>query len=344
MYEKFFGLTSKPFRLAPDPRFFYASRGHKRAMAYLLYGVKQGEGFIVITGDVGTGKTTLLNNLLRVLAKEEVTVAQVVTSQLEAEDLLQVVAASFGLPFENVTKGVLLRNLESYLRACYEEGRRALLVVDEAQNLPNRSIEELRMLSNFQIDGNMLLQSFLLGQKEFRVTMRSRNFEQLRQRVIAAYHLKPLDAAETRQYIEHRLRTVGWKNDPDFAAEAFDAIYRHTRGVPRLVNSFCDRLLLLAHLDERHHVGLNLVESVAGDIAEEDSDMDEALGLDEASLDAADEEAARTKARGGDDGDGPDDRLTAVEDSVSELASSMREELSMLRRALLERQDSSKKH
>src|SRR6056297_2052288 len=126
MYEKFYKLSGKPFRLAPDPRFFFASSSHKRAMAYLLYGVKQGEGFIVITGDVGTGKTTLLNNLLRVLAREDVTIAQVVTSQLEAEDLLQVVAAAYGLPFENVSKGVILRNLEEYLRVCYQEGRRAL--------------------------------------------------------------------------------------------------------------------------------------------------------------------------------------------------------------------------
>jgi putative secretion ATPase (PEP-CTERM system associated) len=334
MYEKYFGFTAKPFRLAPDPRFFYASRSHKRAMAYLLYGVKQGEGFIVITGDVGTGKTTLLNNLLRVVEKEEVSVAQVVTSQLEAEDLLQVVAAACGRPYENVSKGVLLKSLEAYLTACYREGRRALLVVDEAQNLPGRSIEELRMLSNFQVDGHMLLQSFLLGQKEFRATMRSRGFEQLRQRVIAAYHLKPLDGAETRHYIEHRLHTVGWKNDPSFDADAFEAIYEHTRGVPRIINSFCDRLLLFANLEETHHVDSKIVAAVAGDIAEEQGEYDEAMGLEEAAYEPPERVNAPAREHG--ERIRQDDRLAAVEDSVTSLASSMREEIERLRKALLD--------
>nr|MCH9674522.1 AAA family ATPase [Gammaproteobacteria bacterium] len=161
MYEAFYKLRDKPFRLSPDPRFFFNSRGHKRALAYLRYGVKQGEGFIIITGDVGTGKTTLVQTLLRSLDKENIVAAQIVTTQLQADDLVRLVAASFGLAYQRVSKATVLKSLEIFFQACVKEGKRVLLIVDEAQALPRKAIEELRMLSNFQMGGRTLLQAIL---------------------------------------------------------------------------------------------------------------------------------------------------------------------------------------
>jgi len=202
MYETYYGLSGKPFQLSPDPEFFFGSRGHRRAMAYLEYGLHQAEGFIVVTGEVGAGKTTLVQQLLRRLPIDNVVPVQIVTTQLEADDLVRIVASSFGLPTEASDKATLLIRLEQYLRSLQAEGKRALLIVDEAQNLGARAIEELRMLSNFQIGTKATLQSFLLGQPELRDTMQRPEMRQLKQRIIAAYHLGPLDRAETRQYID----------------------------------------------------------------------------------------------------------------------------------------------
>jgi general secretion pathway protein A len=251
MYEDFYKFRAKPFQLSPDPRFFYSSKGHRRAMAYLVYGVHQGEGFMVITGEVGAGKTMLVRTLARQLESQNVVMAQVVSTQLEADDLVRMVAASFGLPTDS-TKAALLTRLEQFLLTTHRQGKRALLMVDEAQNLPPQSVEELRMLSNFTSGEKPLLQSFMLGQPEFRRILQSPHMEQLRQRVIASCHLGPMDGAETEAYITHRLQTVGWKNDPSFSEDAFDAIHQHTGGIPRRINLLCDRLLLMGFMDEKH--------------------------------------------------------------------------------------------
>ena len=269
MYEQYYGLSAKPFRLRPDPHFFFGSKGHKRAMAYLEYGLSQGEGFIVITGEVGAGKTTLVRNLFNNLPSEQIVAAHIVNTHLDSDDTLRMVVAAFGLPYENVSKTDLLTRLEHFLRAADADGKRALLVVDEAQNLTARTVEELRMLSNFQTDDKCLLQTFLVGQPEFRQTLHSPSMSQLRQRVIASYHLGPMDADETRAYIEHRLRTVGWNNDPSFSDDAYAAIYEHTGGIPRKVNTLCDRLMLMGFLEEMHAFTGHDVQTVIRDIAEE---------------------------------------------------------------------------
>jgi len=189
MYESFYRLSGKPFQLSPDPEFFFGSRGHRRAMAYLEYGLHQAEGFIVVTGEVGAGKTTLVQQLLRRLPANNVVPVQIVTTQLEAEDLVRIVASSFGLPTDDTNdKSTLLIRLEAYLRELQGQGKRALLIVDEAQNLGARAIEELRMLSNFQLGTKATLQSFLLGQPELRDLMQRPEMRQLKQRIIAAYH------------------------------------------------------------------------------------------------------------------------------------------------------------
>ena len=266
MYESFYGLTAKPFQLSPDPEFFFGSRGHRRAMAYLEYGLHQAEGFIVVTGEVGAGKTTLVQQLLRRLPVNNVVPVQVVTTQLEAEDLVRIVASSFGLPTDAQDKSTLLIRLEQYLRQLHAEGKRALLIVDEAQNLGARAIEELRMLSNFQVGTKAILQSFLLGQPELRDLMQRPEMRQLKQRIIAANHLGPLDRAETQQYIEHRLAHVGWKDDPAFDTAAFDRIFAVTHGIPRRINSLADRLLLSGFLAERHQLGEQDVVEVADEL------------------------------------------------------------------------------
>lgn len=281
MYESFYGLSARPFQLKPDPSFFFGSKGHKRAMAYLEYGLSQGEGFIIITGDVGAGKTTLMRNLFRILKSEDVIAAQIVNTNLSADEILRTVVAAFGLPYENESKVALILELEKFLRQCDQQGKRALLVVDEAQNLAARTLEELRMLSNFQTDDKPLLQTFLLGQPEFKKILLSKNMQQLRQRVIATYHLGPMDVAETQAYIEHRLRTVGWQDDPVFEKSIFSTIHEYTCGIPRKINLLCDRMLIMGYLEELHHFGDSEVADVINDFQQEfDSSSIESNELD----------------------------------------------------------------
>lgn len=269
MYESFFGLTAKPFQLNPDPDFFFGSRGHRRAMAYLEYGLHQGEGFIVVTGEVGAGKTTLVRSLLRRIPAQTISAAQIVSTQVGADDLLRLVASGFGIPHEGLEKSALLARLEEHFRYLHADGRRALLVVDEAQNLSSNAVEELRMLSNFQIGSRSLVQSFLVGQPQFREIMQRPSMQQLRQRIIASYHLGPLDAAETQAYIEHRLTHVGWRGDPSFDTSAYERIFESTGGVPRRINTLCDRLLLAAYLSTEHALTSVVVDEVAHELSEE---------------------------------------------------------------------------
>ena len=269
MYEEYYGLAGKPFQLNPDPSFYFASRGHQRAMAYLEYGLHQSEGFIIITGDVGAGKTTLVRGLLQKLDPEKIVAGQLVSTQLEAEDVLRLVAAAFGLPNQTPEKADLLLALEMFLVSVAAKGQRVLLVVDEAQNLGTRALEELRMLSNFQIGEHSLLQSFLVGQPEFRETMRSPAMLQLRQRVLASYHLGPLDADETQAYIEHRLKHVDWKGNPSFQPDAFRAIYEFSGGVPRRINTLCDRIMLSGFLAGKADFSRSDVAEVTKELEEE---------------------------------------------------------------------------
>jgi putative secretion ATPase (PEP-CTERM system associated) len=269
MYEEFYRLSGKPFQLSPDARFFFNSTGHNRAMAYLRYGLRQGEGFIVITGGIGTGKTMLVSNLFNEMQDDDVVAAQLVSTQIDEFEVLRMINAAFGLAHDGLSKAALLRNLEAFFRARRAEGRRVLLVVDEAQNLPHRTIEELRMLSNYQQNGKALLQSFLLGQPELKQTLQKPGMEQVRQRIIAGYHLRPLDRQELQAYVEHRLAIVAWNNDPAIDDSAFDRMFEATGGVPRRVNNLCDRLLLFGALEEIHALKADHVRAVAEEMAEE---------------------------------------------------------------------------
>lgn len=273
MYESYYGLSGKPFQLNPDPAFFFGSRGHNRAFAYLQYGLYQGEGFIVITGEIGAGKTTIVRSLFEQLDRNTVVAAQIVSTQLDADDLLRAVGVAFGLPVSTVPKSVILASIEAFLCGIATERKRALLIVDEAQNLSSRAIEELRMLSNFQLGDQALLQSFLIGQPELRTMMQGTQMQQLRQRVIASYHLGPLDPAETRAYIEHRLTHVGWSDNPHFSDGCFAMIHELTGGIPRRINTLCNRLMLAGFLGEKKTLDTADVQAIADEIRGE-------LGMD----------------------------------------------------------------
>jgi len=269
MYEAFYGFSGNPFRLNPDPSLFFKSKGHQRAYAYLKYGTYQREGFIVMTGEIGAGKTTLVRRLLGELDPNSVLAAHLVSTQLGADDLLHAIALAFGLSVEDTTKASLLATLEMFLRLLVRHERHALLIVDEAQNLAPCAMEELRMLSNFQIGIRPTLQSFLVGQPELRDLMQDDAMRQLRQRVIAACHLGPLGAEETRAYIEHRLRRVGWKGDPSFDPKVFELVHESSQGIPRCINCLCNRLLLGGYLSRSHNIGLGQVTQAIAELHEE---------------------------------------------------------------------------
>lgn len=269
MYASHYNLRGRPFQLSPDHRFYYPSRGHKKAMAYLTYGMNERDGFIVITGHVGAGKTTIVGQLLSQIDQSKFVSANIVTTQLGSDDTLRMVARAFGLPAESRDKASILKDIEGFLAARRGEGKHVVLVIDEVQNMPFEAIEELRMLSNFQMDNRPLVQCFLLGQPEFREKLARPEMEQIRQRVIATCHLEPLAADETKSYIEHRMKLVGWEGDPDFTDDAFDHIHRVTGGVPRRINSLCGRLLLYGSLEDTHVIDATVVQDVAREIAEE---------------------------------------------------------------------------
>ena len=269
MYEKFYNLSGMPFQLTPDSRFFFGSRGHSKAIAHLNYGLAQGEGFIIITGEVGAGKTTLVEWLRSQMDRTAFTVARVSTTQVSEGDLFRLAMAGFGLNDESLTKAALLHRFESVLRQHEAVGRRCLLIVDEAQNLSMPALEELRMLSNITVDGRTSLQTILLGQPQFRRMLASPNLDQLRQRVLTSYHLGPLSQEETRAYIEHRLNAVGWNDDPHWDDDAFTAVFGHTGGIPRRINRLCSRVLLYGVLEETHQITAAVVDTTAIELAQD---------------------------------------------------------------------------
>ena len=269
MYDEHYGLSGRPFQLTPDPAFWFDTATHRKAMAYLGYGLSQAEGFVVITGDPGAGKTTLVGHLMSKIDRARLHVVKIVTTQIEAHDLLHLVAEGLGVDSRGMAKAQVLSSVEKGLHAVARTGKRTLLIVDEAQALPTQSVEELRMLSNFQAGGHALLQIFLLGQPEFRDRLADPSLEQLRQRVIAMHHLEPMGEAEIGPYIAHRLAMVRWTGRPDFTEDALSAMYRATGGSPRKVNQLAGRVLLFGAIEQIESFTQADVEAVVADLRDD---------------------------------------------------------------------------
>lgn len=268
MHVDHYGFREHPFLMTPDARLFYPSAGHSHAYAHLTYGLAQREGFIVITGEVGAGKTTLIERLCVQLDPAAFAVARIATTQVGGDDLLRLVADSFGVASDG-TKASLLQGIAATLRSSGEGGRRHLLIVDEAQALPVTAMEELRMLSNITDGGRALLQTILMGQPQLRRMIASPDLDQLRQRVLASYHLGSLSAEETHAYIEHRMHAVGWDGRPAWEPGTFEVIHRHSAGIPRRINRLCSRVLLSGALEGAEVLTMPMVMATAQELEED---------------------------------------------------------------------------
>jgi general secretion pathway protein A len=258
MYTPYYGFREKPFALSPDPRFLFLSASHREVLGHLVYGIEQGEGFMAISGEVGTGKTTLCRTLLRRLGSES-EVAFIFNPTLTPLELLKAINSEFELSTFGNSRPELTDVLNTFLLEKRSEGRGVLLIVDEAQNLSTETLEQLRLLSNLETETSKLLQIVLLGQPELDEKLATKELRQLRQRISVWWHLGPLDAAETREYVRHRLRVAGALERPIFTDAALRAVHQISRGVPRVVNLLCDRALLAGYADQKAQIGRRLV-------------------------------------------------------------------------------------
>jgi general secretion pathway protein A len=263
MYTDYFKLSGRPFQLTPDPRFYFESATHRKAMSYLGYGLAQGEGFIVITGDIGAGKTTLVAHLMATIDPKRLTAVKIAASEMDGGTALRLAAHAFGIDTNGADKALVLNRIEAHLHQEARAGRRSLLIVDEAQAMSFDALEALRMLSNFQLGGQPLVQIFLLGQPEFRDALATaRELEQLRQRIIATHHLGPMLPEEVQPYIEHRLKIVGWSGSPRFEADAMTRLAEESCGVPRPLNTLVQNVLERAAEQKSGVIDLALVDAV----------------------------------------------------------------------------------
>ena len=266
MYESFFGLKEKPFRMTPDPRYFYASAKHTDALNHMVYAIEERRGFVVITGEIGSGKTTLSRVLFQKLDPCTKT-AIIRNTHLTAKDLVAAVAEELEIPFRpGSTKTQIIGRFNEYLIDQLRENNNVVLLIDEAQNLKPHVLEEVRMLSNLETETDKLIQIILMGQPELKSKIWLKDLTQLRQRVTLHYHLGPLDAAETSGYVQHRLHVAGANGAPIFDDAALKRVFAHTQGTPRLINGLCDRALLTGFVNETATIGAPIIEEVAGEL------------------------------------------------------------------------------
>lgn len=262
MYEAFYGLKEKPFNLNPDPDYLYMSPGHENAYTHLEYAIQESKGFVVVTGEVGSGKTTLINYLLRKIP-ETVHVGIINNTFVDPQELLKMICQEFELEIGDSDKTVLLTRFYSYLIDQYSQKKRVILIIDEAQNLPEASLEEIRMLSNLESEKHHLIQMILVGQPQLKEKLQRKSLEQFVQRVTVYCHLDALDKVQVENYIHHRLRVAGADHLDIFDPDAVKALYRHSLGIPRLINTLCDGAMVYGYADEVKVIGRDLIEAVA---------------------------------------------------------------------------------
>lgn len=325
MYDSFYNLNKKPFQLNPDTDFFFLSEEHKRALDYMRYGLMQGEGFVIVIGKPGTGKTMLVKELVKSLNDDNITIGIMVSSQVGADDLLKIISATFGLPYDGEDKSTLLTRIHRFFLQQARDGKRVLMIVDEAQNLPKDSLEELRMLTNFELAGRPLFQIFLIGQPELGGTLFLPEMEQLRQRIIATYQLKPLNEEETKSYILFRLEKAGWTQTPQFDEDVFNGICNYTQGIPRKINTLCDRVLLFGYLEELMLIDSSAIAKVIAEIVEESSIL----------VDEFHDVLPSSVAMTIDSSGTLEQRIIALEKIVLNLQNTLNKERSLLRKAIL---------
>lgn len=266
MYEKYFGLSSKPFELLPNPRFLFMSKGHKKALSYLRYGLQERAGFTLLTGEVGSGKTTLLRDIIKNVRKET-SLALIYNTKVSGVQLLAMVNEEFGLHGEGMDKVTLLRDLNDFLIAECSAGRSPILIIDEAQNLTADALEEVRLLSNLESDSFKLMQIIMVGQPELKDVIAKPELRQLRQRISVSCHLSPLNREEMESYIYHRLEVAGNRSAVSFQDAALKKIFDFSQGVPRLINLICDSLLLAAFVEETKEITSHLVEEASEELS-----------------------------------------------------------------------------
>lgn len=265
MYEEFFHLKAKPFELVPNPTFLYMSNTHKKAMHYLYYGIKEKAGFILLTGEVGSGKTTLISDLIK-RVDPTVTLARVFNTKVNSDQLLAMINDDFGLDVKEKDKILLLKDLNDFLIEQHIKGHNAVLIIDEAQNLKPDLLEDIRMLSNLETDTAKLLQIVLVGQPELRDILSKPEMRQLRQRISISCRILPLNRKETEEYIFHRLEIAGNREAVVFADGCMDIIYGQCKGIPRLVNIICDFILVTAFIEEQTMIDTAMLRDIVADL------------------------------------------------------------------------------
>ena len=266
VYRAFFGLRDDPFSLSPDPSFFYRSEQHEEALSNLIYGVQARKGFIVLTGEVGTGKTTMLECLRDWLKQQHIEFAFLFNSRINSSEFLEMIAYDFDLRCDHKSKPAVLAALQEMLFAQVERGSTAVLIVDECHNLDWDVLEEIRLLGNLENRRGKLLQIILAGQPEFDRKLDAPNLRQLKQRIVLRYGLKPFDVDNTAQYIESRLATAGMPNQTVFTPALIEEIHRRAQGIPRLINAICDNLLLTCFADATKLATLDMLDEVTADM------------------------------------------------------------------------------
>jgi len=265
MYKDFFGLKANPFNVNPDPRFLFLTRHTEEALACLTYGIQSRKGFVLLTGEVGTGKTTLLNKLMEWLRVQQVATAFIFNSQMNVPQFLEYMMADFGIPCDSKSKSQILLKLYNWLLDRYRAGETAVLIVDEAQNLSDEVLEEIRLMTNLETFTEKLLQIVVVGQPELEQKLKQPNLRQLRQRLTLRAKTHPLTLEETKAYVAQRLRIAGSNGQQIFDPEALAAIHRYSAGIPRVVNLICEHCLVSAFVDHEKVIRSSVVEAVARD-------------------------------------------------------------------------------